>query len=511
MTFALPRVPKSRAPKKSTKTLAALALVAGSAFSATISTAPAEAYTTTGQFRPYGNSQYHVYANGIDWSQPVGVVFYLDGDYWEKWQSKVHNPSDPALTGMAKVANERNMLFVPVISPDQNPSGDGITWWENQYSNGNYFRSFANWFISNTAVDRSKVWTLGYSGGAEIETFELNARNQESWRTGGGSIMVGGGNSNGILTAPSSNFKGMPMDWYVGYGDGAGVTWPTNWSAWGAAHAGNSVYRNSGFYNTNMNHTAGDHYAYDFPWILEKSLNEAGVQKRSSFKLMGAIGNYYYGHASTLGAPTTNEFSTVDGGAAQNFRNNTTVYWTDATGAHAVNYSGGIGAAYRAGGYENGHGYPMFDETAIAGGAMQKFKNVSTGRVTAFYWAPNTGTYKVWEPGAIGGRFTREGGTGKYGFPVANESDMPEGGATQTFRRSDGSETAFYWSAQTGTHTLVGKGALNNAYKNWGSVEKFGYPVTDETVQKDGTVTVKFSKGKTLSWSPITGKVSELS
>ena len=27
-------------------------------------------------------SQYHVYAEGVDFSKPVGVVFYFDGDYW---------------------------------------------------------------------------------------------------------------------------------------------------------------------------------------------------------------------------------------------------------------------------------------------------------------------------------------------------------------------------------------------------------------------------------------------
>lgn len=500
-----------RTNKKSAKALATLALVAGTALTATLTATPAQAYTTTGTFRNYGASQYHVYANGIDWSQPVGVIFYLDGDYWKTSQSKIYSPdTNRDLKAMAKIANDHNMLFVPVISPDKDASGHGITWWQNMQGNAAYFRDFANWFINATKTDRNNGWTIGYSGGAEIETFELNARSQEFWRTGGGSIMVGGGNSNGMYTAPSARVKSMPMDWYVGGSDGKGATWPTDWSAWGAAHEGKSVYDYSGFYNTNLTVTAGTHDSYNFPWILEKSLNEAGVQKRSQFTLRGAIGNYYYAHPSALGAPTTNEFSTVDGGAVQDFHNNAAVYWTELTGAYAVYFNGGIGAAYRAGAYENGYGYPMFDETGIPGGAMQKFKNVSSGKVTAFYWAPNTGTFKVWEPGAIGARFTREGGTGTYGFPVANESAMQAGGATQTFRKTDGSETVFYWSAETGTHRLVGKGGINNAYKNWGFVEKYGYPTTDETLQKDGTVTVKFSKGKTLSWSPVTGKVTEL-
>ena len=37
-------------------------------------------------------SQYHVYAEGVDFSKPVGVVFYFDGDYWQRDESKVYTP-----------------------------------------------------------------------------------------------------------------------------------------------------------------------------------------------------------------------------------------------------------------------------------------------------------------------------------------------------------------------------------------------------------------------------------
>ena len=59
-------------------------------------TAPAHATVASGTYRSYTapnglNSQYHVYANGIDWSKPVGVVFYIDGDYWRNDQSKIYS------------------------------------------------------------------------------------------------------------------------------------------------------------------------------------------------------------------------------------------------------------------------------------------------------------------------------------------------------------------------------------------------------------------------------------
>ena len=62
-------------------------------------------------------SQYHVYAEGVDFSKPVGVVFYFDGDYWQRDESKVYTPDEGMLAAMGKIANARNMVFVPVILP----------------------------------------------------------------------------------------------------------------------------------------------------------------------------------------------------------------------------------------------------------------------------------------------------------------------------------------------------------------------------------------------------------
>lgn len=81
-------------------------------------TAPAHATVASGTYRSYTapnglNSQYHVYANGIDWSKPVGVVFYIDGDYWRNDQSKIHSPEQGMLPAMGRIANARNMVLYP--------------------------------------------------------------------------------------------------------------------------------------------------------------------------------------------------------------------------------------------------------------------------------------------------------------------------------------------------------------------------------------------------------------
>ena len=237
----------------------------------TMSSATYQSYTS-----PAGTtSQYHVYANNLDYSKPVGVVFYFDGDYWQRDESKVYTPDEGMLAAMGKIANARNMVFVPVISPDTNASGAGITWWEDMDANGEYFRSFAKSFVSENNLDASQVWTMGYSGGAEFITYELTDHNT-SWRNGGGSIMVAGGDSDGSVDADATT-KASPMYWWVGAKDTSGNTYPVTWSARGAVESGYNAYLGAGFSDARVKLIDGfSHHDYDLPHILASSLDFAG-------------------------------------------------------------------------------------------------------------------------------------------------------------------------------------------------------------------------------------------
>ncbi|WP_308561929.1 S-layer homology domain-containing protein [uncultured Rothia sp.] len=237
----------------------------------TMSSATYQSYTS-----PAGTtSQYHVYANNLDYSKPVGVVFYFDGDYWQRDESKVYTPDEGMLAAMGKIANARNMVFVPIISPDTNASGNGITWWEDTNTNGEFFRSFASSFIGQNNLDASQVWTMGYSGGAEFITYELTDHNT-AWRNGGGSIMVAGGDSDGSVDADATT-KGLPMYWWVGANDTSGNTYPVTWSARGAVESGYNAYLGAGFSDARVKLIDGfSHHDYDLPHILASSLDFAG-------------------------------------------------------------------------------------------------------------------------------------------------------------------------------------------------------------------------------------------
>ena len=149
------------------------------------------------------------------------------------------------------------------------------------------------------------------------------------------------------------------------------------------------------------------------------------------------------GGEGVYGKPTSNEFSIRDGGFAQNFAKNYTIYWHPTFGANAVNFNGSIGVKFAANKFENGYGFPVTAETALPGGAQQRFKT------------------------------------------------------------ANGQETAIVWSASTGAHALNAQGAI---YKYWSTrVSSLGYPTADETKNADGSITMTFSSGVQLRWTAQKG------
>ncbi|SDQ27526.1 hypothetical protein [Arthrobacter crystallopoietes] len=214
-------------------------------------------------------SQYHVLGNNVDTSQPVGIVFVFHGDYSYPAQSYVHQPTGSIMKGMAAEAAKKNMIMVPVITPDK---VGGITWWEDIDRNGDYFRSLATMLIAKYDVDPSRVWFHGYSGGAEFTSMEVLS-DRQNWIKGGGATIVGGGGYRSMPTAPSTEVKNMNLNWIAGSLDGMGGTTLATWSALGTAQRAEQIYSDKGFTKTTMTVLPGvNHWSYDMPALLARDL-----------------------------------------------------------------------------------------------------------------------------------------------------------------------------------------------------------------------------------------------
>lgn len=404
-------------------------------------TAPrAAALPTTGYHRSFTGagktSTYHVYADGIDRSRAVGVLYYLGGDYTSVKETWVHNPGGTHLKAMAAEARKKNMVLVVPISPDKDASGNGVTWWEDADANGDWFRALQGSLASSYGLDASRTWLAGYSGGAEFLTYELLA-DRQNWIRGGGATIIGGGGSSGMQTAPDATVRSLPVTWYAGSKDVAGSTTPATWSASATAAQGRQRYARDGFTRTRLTTLPGlSHDDYDIVGLISKglaTLPPAPATSSPSSLLRGAIRADYLatGGAATYGQPTSAEKPTgVHGGVYQGFTKNCTYYWSPQTGAHPVRWGTGIGNAYRAADLECGWGYPAIAERALANGAYQDFHR-GTARFRAIY-SPRTGTHAVKLSGGIGTAWQKAGHEHGWGFPTTEEYAV-NGGVAQKF------------------------------------------------------------------------------
>ncbi|GGK50247.1 SH3 domain-containing protein [Micrococcus flavus] len=230
------------------------------------------------------SSVYHVWADGIDWSTPVGVLFYLDGDYFTRSTSRMHNPTAAPLADIAAEANRRNLVCIAVDTPDVYRTGLGYTWWKDKARTSAYFRAFAAHMTRTYRLAADRQWLYGYSGGAEIITISLMAQEQDAWGfAGGGAVILAGGGVPATYseTRLTPAFRALRATWVVGSEDTAGETYPQTWSALGAATAGHRFYADRGFTRARLDVLPGlGHHDYDLAGVLQASLDAAGVTRR---------------------------------------------------------------------------------------------------------------------------------------------------------------------------------------------------------------------------------------
>lgn len=212
-------------------------------------------YTAAGK-----TGQYHIYAAGVDTSKRVGVVFQFHGDGGYEFKNPTYK-----LPGLNKEAKDHNMIFVSMKAPNtQN------VWWSDLDGNGEYARALIkNQVLAKYNIDKSKVWLVGYSGGAEFISFELLQEHSDLF-TGGGAVMFGGGGApRSFERTPTAAFKSnFHMTWYTGLNDGMGNS-DAGWSALDASNKGYLWYKNNGFVNTKRVTPAGiDHFQYNEPKVF---------------------------------------------------------------------------------------------------------------------------------------------------------------------------------------------------------------------------------------------------
>ncbi|HEY0506981.1 MAG TPA: zinc-dependent metalloprotease family protein [Blastococcus sp.] len=195
-----------------------------------------------------------------------------------------------------------------------------------------------------------------------------------------------------------------------------------------------------------------------------------------------------------LGAATGEQTCGLrDGGCFRSYRNGT-IFWSPATGAHAL--LGLVGQAWAARGSERGPlGYPLTGQFCglPAGGCGQHFQGGS------LYWSPATGTRRV--TGLIGQTWAARGWErGPLGYPLTDEfCGLPAGGCGQHFQGG-----SLYWSPATGARPV--SGAIRDAWaaRGW-ERGALGYPTADPGCARSGSCSQSFQRG-VITWTPRAGR-----
>lgn len=166
----------------------------------------------------YG-SYYHRYVSHVDWTRPVGVLFWFHGDgaYEYEYPDDAYYLGGPE--GVLAKAREANAVLVVPLTPDDDPEGD-YTWWEwgTKDSNAQYVKELFTYITSQYNIDLYRVWLCGFSGGAEfLSLYLLRFWGEEMGIKGGGCLMIGGGTNPPVADDfPASYKEHWVWKWRVG-------------------------------------------------------------------------------------------------------------------------------------------------------------------------------------------------------------------------------------------------------------------------------------------------------
>lgn len=225
-------------------------------------------------------SQHHLFAAGIDRSQPVGLLLWADGTGEYGFEHPSASYALGGANGVVAVAKRHNLVLLTPSSPNRD-----CRCWE-QGDPAGYADHLAELIDSvqgQYGVDRDRVWLGGYSTGAQLTTRFLFPQHPELM-SGGGTIVVGGGGAPAAAADafPASLRAGVHMHWDTGQLDT-----DTNGSAPGGlnalngpygAKAGEAWYAERGF-RTSQAYPAGVGHARNgqFGTIIEGVLDAHGA------------------------------------------------------------------------------------------------------------------------------------------------------------------------------------------------------------------------------------------
>ena len=219
-------------------------------------------------------SRYHLYAAGLDWSRPVGLIIYTDGSGEYGLKNARSSYLLAGSNGLVNVAKRNNMILLTPLAPGVGCNGGGTCWYAT--SSGYTPTVKARWSFELTKyvqsrydIDDGRVAFGGYSSGAQWTTRYFGPLHAAQVMTDGVAVAI----SYGGRPAVASNFPAAFKANVVFSWDSGGNDQATNASA--GARDGFNWYTNSGF-QTELNIVSGVGHGRSgqFGSIMEREIRQ---------------------------------------------------------------------------------------------------------------------------------------------------------------------------------------------------------------------------------------------
>ncbi|MDO4641326.1 MAG: hypothetical protein Q4A84_06450 [Neisseria sp.] len=188
-------------------------------------------------------SSYRIYGDHLEEdSAPYGLLVYLHGDGADEFD----DAQSKTLQAYADIARKHNLLMIAPKTPDRG----SLTWWKKE-SSPTYLSELLQEVYRRYPIDKSRIWLVGYSGGAETISYNLLTDHSNLFQ-GGGALLIGGGgfsNDTSFGLKPSSQLKqNFVLKWLIGEKDTDGQEEADpGFDALDAAKQAYRRYRNEGF------------------------------------------------------------------------------------------------------------------------------------------------------------------------------------------------------------------------------------------------------------------------
>lgn len=219
------------------------------------------------------NSRYHLYAAGLDWSKPVGLLVYGDGS----GEFGLKNPSSTYLlagtNGLINVAKRNNMILLTPFSP--NPAcadGDGSCWYMGDSPGyAKWSADLIKYVEGRYNLSKRRVALGGYSSGAQWLTEYFSPGGYaDDIMIDGVAVAISYGGSPKVTASFTPSFKtNVHFNWNTGDKDSA-------WTGGGSygVKAGYDWYTNNGF-ATSLDLIPGlGHSRSDFGLVMEAQIKK---------------------------------------------------------------------------------------------------------------------------------------------------------------------------------------------------------------------------------------------